>query len=297
MDTMEIIIDRSGNVRGDFQRPIGYAGDQNTRAIHVIHPTYSNCTYELLYSIRRQMYISRLDSNDMCVLKPSITSREGRIDMQFIARSTDDEILFQSKSFQVVIGKSIRDHDHRPIFPYEDALEMYKKLDELTMSLESLSSISKISDPTPGGVLTFNDTGEIIDSQKTFTNIVDHYSTNDMIPTAKSVFDLLTYNVNMILPLIEYDFVIEPNMYDITEKLIIKSVWAHAYSKYCVYAGSTPFTDEPVPITKGTVTAESGFEGNNITVKFFREDGSEAVTTSLRITNLGGKKIGKFEKE
>ena len=88
------------------------------------------------------------------------------------------------------------------------------------------------------------------------------------------------------------DAVIEPVISGITERLVFKNTLPDV--QYQVYAADTPFTSAPLDMNTHTVTANKGFEGDGIRVRFYA-DNEHISTMAIYVTNIiGGFKLCKL---
>ena len=88
------------------------------------------------------------------------------------------------------------------------------------------------------------------------------------------------------------DAVIEPVISGITERLVFKNTLPDV--QYQVYAAETPFTSAPLDMNTHTVTANKGFEGDGIRVRFYA-DNEHISTMAIYVTNIiGGFKLCKL---
>lgn len=92
------------------------------------------------------------------------------------------------------------------------------------------------------------------------------------------------------------DCIVEPVLFGITERLVLKSERVLIYPKYQLYVGNTPFTDIPLPTTQGVITAYGGFEGKDTIIRFYSTDDVEMAKACLTVLNFWGIKRGKIER-
>lgn len=85
------------------------------------------------------------------------------------------------------------------------------------------------------------------------------------------------------------ELTIEPVMEGLTERLIFNSKIPDI--KYQVFAGETPFTENPILMSEATVTAFRGFEGSNVTIKFFVEDKVLSTMQIVVMNTIGATKL------
>lgn len=110
--------------------------------------------------------------------------------------------------------------------------------------------------------------------------------------TLKNVVDSLNSEAVNVLTFLS-DYIVEPVVEGVTEKMSIKRFMPA--TTYCIYAGNVPLTENPIPLSRPTVSAAGVFEGDIMTVRFYDKDSAEIGRAKLITGNLFGTKVGKFQ--
>ena len=128
--------------------------------------------------------------------------------------------------------------------------------------------------------------------------VVENSRVSALALRAREVFDgAITFNsfaddvINTAISFIA-DYCIEPVIKGLTERLVIKRFIPA--NKYCVFAGDTALSSEPMPLTTPTVTAAGAFGGDNISVRFYDANGTELCRAELGSAEFSGAAIGRF---
>lgn len=133
---MDITIIDSGFVTGDFLKPIGYAGEANSRKLTIIHPHFTGCYYQILVKRYDGLYRLGIDDNGEAVLPPSLLKTATTLECQFVAiaepntvqNAETDTFVFKSNAFNVTVAQGLDTGNLSPVPTYEELQEMYKQI-------------------------------------------------------------------------------------------------------------------------------------------------------------------------
>ena len=140
---MEITVLDSGFVTGDFLKPLGYAGERNSRKLFITHPHFRDCYYQLIVKRFDELYKIGIDDGEAMV-PPSLLRTPVSLQCQFVAISKPDSItdtetdtfLFESRPFSMNVDKGLDLNSCSPIPTYEELQMMYKNLENAKLAVE-----------------------------------------------------------------------------------------------------------------------------------------------------------------
>lgn len=141
---MDITVLDSGFVTGDFLKPLGYAGEMNSRKINIIHPNFKDCYYQLIVKRFDEVYKIGIDEGETMV-PPSLLRSATDLNCQFVALSKPDSItnsetdtfLFESKPFTLKVAEGLNLNGVSPIPTYEELQNMYKNMNDAKLEVEN----------------------------------------------------------------------------------------------------------------------------------------------------------------
>lgn len=133
---MKITIVDSGFVAYDTVKPIGYAGEMNSRQLEVIHPHFKDCYYQLIVVKDNSPYTLSV-SDGFVTIPPSLLRTAGTMQCQFIAMSEPtsvinaetDTFVFKSQSFSLRVDEGLNLGGITPVPTYETLQQMYKDVE------------------------------------------------------------------------------------------------------------------------------------------------------------------------
>lgn len=133
---MNVTVIDSGFVSGDFLlKPLGYAGEMNSRKIYITHPHFKDCYYQLL--IQRYDGLYRVGIQDgECLIPPSLMRTATDLKCHFVAISTPESVtnaetdtfLFESAPFTVKVAEGLAANHACAIPTYEELQRMYNNI-------------------------------------------------------------------------------------------------------------------------------------------------------------------------
>ena len=141
---MKITIIDSGFVTGDFLKPVGYAGEMNSRSLEVSHPHFKDCYYQIL--VKRYDGLYKLGVTDgVAVIPPSLLKTATKLECQFVALSTPcsvvnaetDTFVFKSDAFSLDVAPGLEVGGLSPIPTYEELQEMYCNINQAKAEVEN----------------------------------------------------------------------------------------------------------------------------------------------------------------
>lgn len=129
---MEITVIDSGFVQTEALKPVGYAGERNSRSLNIIHPHFKDCYYQLLVKRFDELYTLGI-VDGICDIPPSLLRSEVTLNCQFVALSTPcsvidaetDTFVFKSDAFTLKVAKGLDIGNLSPIPTYEELQTMY----------------------------------------------------------------------------------------------------------------------------------------------------------------------------
>ena len=133
---MKITILDSGFVSYDTIKPVGYAGEVNSRKIEVIHPNFPECYYQILVKCNSSLYkIGVQDSEAM--IPPSLLRVAGKLECQFVAfnipessvNAETDTFVFKSNAFTLTVAEGMNLGGLSPMPTYEELQQMQRDID------------------------------------------------------------------------------------------------------------------------------------------------------------------------
>lgn len=141
---MDITVLDSGFVTGDFMKPIGYSGEMNSRQLHVIHPHFTDCYYQLLVKKGDGLYKLGIDEDGNANIPPSLLRTATKLECQFIAMSTPcsvtnaetDTFVFKSSPFHVTVAQGLDTAGISPVPTYEELQDMYCNINAARAEVE-----------------------------------------------------------------------------------------------------------------------------------------------------------------
>lgn len=149
---IELTILDTGFVSGELHKPLGYAGDVNSRCIHFIYPEFDNCKYELFCKKGDYVYKMDIDEYGVCKIPPSLTRFKDKLEFQFVASRMDkpedlpeddpeldgcwDDFVFKSAIFCLKIADSLAIMDVEPVPTYEAVESKYQDLEKMKAEIE-----------------------------------------------------------------------------------------------------------------------------------------------------------------
>ena len=134
---MDITVLDTGFVTGDFLKPLGYAGEMNSRKVYVVHPHFKDCYYQLLVQRYDGLYRVGIDDGEAMV-PPSLLRAATDLKCQCVAISDPDSVenaetdtfLFESEPFTLKVKEGLNQPYYSAVPPYEELQRMYKNLDD-----------------------------------------------------------------------------------------------------------------------------------------------------------------------
>lgn len=141
---MNVTIIDSGFVSGDFSlKPLGYAGEMNSRKLYITHPHFSDCYYQLLIQRYDGLYKVGIQDGE-CLIPPSLMRTATDLKCTFVAISEPDSItnaetdtfLFESAPFTIKIADGIVASPIQAVPTYEELQRMYNQINDAKAEVE-----------------------------------------------------------------------------------------------------------------------------------------------------------------
>lgn len=134
---MDITVLDSGFVTLDSIKPVGYAGEMNSRQLNITHPLFKDCYYQLLIMRGENLYTLGVE-NGTADIPASLLRTAGTLNCQFVAMSSPNSItnsetdtfVFKSNSFKLSVAKGLNTGNNTAIPPYEQLQDIYKNINE-----------------------------------------------------------------------------------------------------------------------------------------------------------------------
>ena len=133
----------TGFVQIDTLKPVGYAGEINSRCLEITHPHFKDCYYQLLVKKNDDLYTLGVNEG-MANIPASLLRTATKLNCQFVALATPDSItnsevdnfVFKSNAFGLVVAEGLNTCGLSPIPPYEQLQEMYKNIEDAKNEVE-----------------------------------------------------------------------------------------------------------------------------------------------------------------
>lgn len=140
---MDITVVDTGFVQTEALKPIGYAGERNSRKLNIIHPHFKDCYYQLLVKRFDELYTLGI-VDGVCDIPPSLLRSAVTLNCQFVALSTPcsiqdaevDTFVFKSDAFTLTVAEGLNIGNLSPIPTYEDLQKMYCNINNAKAEVE-----------------------------------------------------------------------------------------------------------------------------------------------------------------
>lgn len=149
---MKVTIVDSGFVSYDTIKPVGYAGEMNSRQLDIIHPHFTNCYYQIIAVKDGNPYTLGVEDG-VVIIPPSLLRTAGTIECQFIAMSTPDSVtnretdtfVFKSNKFTLRVDEGLNLGGVTPVPTYESLLQMQSEVEAAQQEVDNaIASNEKI---------------------------------------------------------------------------------------------------------------------------------------------------------
>lgn len=149
---MRITIVDSGFVSYDTIKPVGYAGEMNSRELEVVHPHFKDCYYQIIAVKDSNPYTLGVEDGKV-MIPPSLLRTAGTMDCQFIAMSSPnsvtnreiDTFIFKSNKFTLHVDEGLNLGGVTPVPTYESLLEMQSQVEAAQKEVDNaIASNEKI---------------------------------------------------------------------------------------------------------------------------------------------------------